>query len=89
MQIESRHDAGFAKGAIVWNPKVVSGAATFPGTRVFVQTLHDYLAEGRSLDEFLVDYPSVSRQMALAALKVVFEHAIGTPNESRRQCIGG
>ena len=82
MRIQSSRDTSFARGAIVWNPKVVSGAAAFPGTRVFVQTLHDYLAEGRSLDEFLVDYPSVSRQMALAALKVVFEHAIGGVDES-------
>jgi uncharacterized protein (DUF433 family) len=43
----------------------------FIGTRVPVRTLLDYLEAGDSLDEFLEDFPSVSREQAVAALRLV------------------
>jgi uncharacterized protein (DUF433 family) len=46
--------------------EVMSGAVVFAGTRVPVQTLIDYLEEGGSLDEFLDDFPTVSREHAVA-----------------------
>lgn len=39
----------------------------FVGTRVPVKTLHDYLAAGDPLDDFLNDFPSVTREQAIAA----------------------
>ena len=46
----------------VWrHPNRVSGALCFRGTRVPVETLVNYLQRGRSLDAFLVDFPSVPR----------------------------
>jgi len=49
-------------------PEVMSGAPVFAGTRVPVQTIIDYLAGGHSLEEFLDDFPTVSRDQALGLL---------------------
>lgn len=49
----------------------MSGTPVFRGTRVPFQTLLDYLEGGETLDEFLDDFPTVTREMAIAAL----EHA--------------
>ena len=51
------------------NPEVLGGTPVFAGTRVPVQTLIDYLEAGDRLDEFLEDFPSVSRELAVAALE--------------------
>ena len=48
------------------NPGILGGAVVFRGTRVPVQTLVDYLADGYSLDEFLEFFPSVAREDAEA-----------------------
>lgn len=47
----------------------MSGAAVFAETRVPVKTLFDYVEAGDSLDEFLRDFPSVSRRQALRVLR--------------------
>jgi len=54
---------------IVKNPAVLSGEAVFRGTRVPFKALTDYLEGGESLDEFLKQYPSVTRAAAIAALE--------------------
>lgn len=50
------------------DPDVLGGALVFAGTRVTVQTLFDYL-ERSSLQEFLEDFPTVTREQALSVLK--------------------
>jgi uncharacterized protein (DUF433 family) len=45
------------------------GTPCLTGTRVPFQTLLDYLEGGNSLDEFLEDFPGVSRDLAVAALQ--------------------
>ena len=55
---------------ITTSPDRLSGTPVFAGTRVPVQTLVDYLEAGDSLDNFLVDFPSVSREHAIAVLEV-------------------
>lgn len=55
------------------SPDVMSGAPVFAGTRVPVQTIVDYLAGGHPLDEFLDDFPTVSREQALDLLRRVKE----------------
>ena len=47
---------------------VLSGTPVFKGTRVPVQTLIDYLEASASLDDFLTDFPTVSRKQALVVL---------------------
>lgn len=64
---------------ITRSDKVMSGTVVFAGTRVPVQTLLDYLQEGDTLDLFLEDFPTVSREHAVAVLELakesVLEHA--------------
>jgi uncharacterized protein (DUF433 family) len=55
---------------ITRNPNIMSGVPCFADTRVPLQNLFDYLERGGSgLDEFLEDFPSVTREMAIAALE--------------------
>ena len=51
------------------DPEIMSGALCFKGTRVPVQNLFDYLEGTSALEEFLVDFPSVSREAAVAVLE--------------------
>lgn len=51
------------------DPEIMSGALCFTGTRVPVQTLFDYLEGSSSLEEFLEDFPSVSRERAVAVIE--------------------
>ncbi len=53
---------------ITTSPDRLSGTPVFAGTRVPVQTLMEYIEGGDSLDDFLADFPSVSREHALAVL---------------------
>ena len=53
---------------ITVDPEIMSGAPVFEGTRVPVDALLNNLADGVSLDEFLENFPTVSREQALAIL---------------------
>ena len=55
------------------NPEIHHGDPVFSGTRVPVQTLVDCLIDGYDLDEFLDDFPTVSREQALQALELLRE----------------
>ncbi len=57
-------------GVIVKDPKVLGGTPVFRGTRVPFQALLDYLEAGQSLDEFLDDFPTVTREAAISALEL-------------------
>lgn len=50
--------------------RLLGGIAVFRGTRVPVQALIDYLEAGDRLDDFLADYPTVTRDQAVAALEL-------------------
>jgi uncharacterized protein (DUF433 family) len=54
---------------IVIDPEVMSGTPCFRGTRVPFKNLIDYLGGGHSLGEFLRQFPSVTREMAVQALE--------------------
>ena len=54
---------------IIRDPEILSGIPVFAGTRVPAQNLIDYLAHGRSVDEFLDDFPTVRREQIIAALE--------------------
>ncbi len=55
------------------DPEVMSGALCFTGTRVPVKNLFDYLEGASSLDDFLEDFPSISREKAVAVLEAARE----------------
>jgi uncharacterized protein (DUF433 family) len=61
--------AANSQSAIIRDPEILSGEPVFRGTRVPFQTLLDYLEAGDTLDEFLEQYPGVSREQAIAALE--------------------
>ena len=54
---------------IIRNPEIMSGAPCFKGTRVLVQNLFDYLEGSSSLEDFMEDFPSVSKEAAIAVLE--------------------
>jgi len=58
---------------IASDPEVQGGAVVFAGTRVPLKNLIDYLEAGDSLEEFLDDFPSVTREQAVAALELAKE----------------
>jgi uncharacterized protein (DUF433 family) len=51
------------------DPEIHSGTPVFTGTRVPIKTLFDHLEAGDSLEIFLEDFPSVSRELAVAVLE--------------------
>ncbi len=67
---------------ITISPEYLSGAPVFTGTRVPVQALFDYIEGGDPLDEFLDDFPDVSREHAIAVLELARAAAIA---ESSKQ----
>jgi uncharacterized protein (DUF433 family) len=54
---------------IVTDPEVMGGTPVFAGTRVPMRILFEHLEAGDSLDVFLEDFPTVSRELAIAALE--------------------
>lgn len=58
-----------ASGLVVSDPGILGGRPVFRGTRLPVQALFDYLADGLSLDYFLETFPSVTREHATAILR--------------------
>jgi len=57
-------------GYVSIDPEVMSGTPVFAGTRVPVQNLFDYIEGGDDLSEFLDDFPSVSKEAAIAILEM-------------------
>jgi len=51
------------------DPDILGGTPVFRGTRVPFQALLDYVEGGHTLDEFLSDFPTVSRDLAVQALE--------------------
>jgi uncharacterized protein (DUF433 family) len=58
-----------AEAAVHSDTGIMGGTPVFVGTRVPFQTLLDYLEAGDPLSEFLEDFPTVSRDLAVAALE--------------------
>jgi uncharacterized protein (DUF433 family) len=55
--------------AIITDPEILGGEPVFRGTRVPFKVLTDYLLGGDTLDQFLAEYPSVTRELATAAIE--------------------
>ncbi len=64
-----RNPKGSSSLPITIDPNIVSGTPVFRGTRVPVQTLFDYIADGYTLVEFLDNFPTVKRGDALLVLE--------------------
>jgi len=57
-------------GAISIDPETMGGTPVFIGTRVPIQTLFDYIEGGDSVDEFLDDYPTVTKDLVVQVLEL-------------------
>ena len=56
-------------GVIIRDPDILDGEPLFRGTRVPFRVLTDYLEGGDTVDQFLEQYPSVTRDLAIAAIE--------------------
>ena len=61
--------ATVSENVIIKDPNILGGEPVFRGTRVPFKVLTDYLEGGDTLDQFLEQYPSVSRELAVTAIE--------------------
>jgi uncharacterized protein (DUF433 family) len=66
------------------DPEILSGTPVFVGTRVPAQSLFDYLEGGDTLDDFLQQFPSVTRAQAVAALDLARDALLAPDRSSAR-----
>ncbi len=64
------------------NAEILGGTPVFAGTRVPVRILIEYLEAGDRLDDFLENYPTVSRNQAIGVLERAKEALTSKPNEA-------
>lgn len=57
-------------GQVSIDPEIMSGTPVFAGTRVPIKNLFDYIEGGEDLAEFLDDFPSISKDTAVAVLEM-------------------
>ena len=62
-------EATVPNSVIIKDPEVLGGTPVFANTRVPFDALLDYVEGGKTLDEFLDDFPTVTREAAIAALE--------------------
>lgn len=58
------------KDYISIDPEIMGGQAVFRGTRVTIEALFDHLENGITLDDFLADFPTVSKEAAVAVIEI-------------------
>jgi uncharacterized protein (DUF433 family) len=66
-------EAAMDSSLVKRDPEIMSGTLCFAGTRVPVKNLFDYLEGSSTLEEFLQDFPSVTRERAVAVLEAARE----------------
>ncbi|MDR1010648.1 MAG: DUF433 domain-containing protein [Opitutaceae bacterium] len=69
---------GTKSSVVKIDPEIMSGTPCFAGTRVPVRALLDYIEGGETLDDFLDQYPSVSREQVIAYLEESGELMLAT-----------
>jgi uncharacterized protein (DUF433 family) len=82
-QVDARYDdramtdmSNIRQQVVHSDPEILGGMPVFVGTRVPVKNLLDYLKAGDSLEEFLTDFPTVTREQAEAAIQLAGEMLI-------------
>ena len=65
------------------DPEILGGTPVFVGTRVPLRNLIDYFEEGYTLNEFLDDFPSVSREQVVTVLEAAHEALTGSGRAAR------
>jgi len=64
---------------IIKDREILGGTPVFRGTRVPVQALFDYLEGGETLEDFLEGFPTVTRELAVAALEEAKQLLLARP----------
>ena len=72
-----------ARPVIHSDPAILGGTPVFRGTRVPFQALLDYLEGSHTLDEFLDDFPTVSRALAVQALEQARDRLVADARAAR------
>lgn len=72
-----------ARPVIRTDPDILGGIPVFRGTRVPFQALLDYLEGGHTLDQFLDDFPTVSRAVAVQALEQAKDRLVADARAAR------
>ncbi len=72
-----------ARPVIHSDPDILGGTPVFRGTRVPFQALLDYLEGSHTLDEFLDDFPTVSRALAVQALEQARDRLVADARAAR------
>ena len=73
---------GMQASVVHSDPGILGGTPVFVGTRVPLRNLIDYLEGGYSLDEFLDDFPTVSRDQVVAVLDAVHDALIASAHSA-------
>ena len=71
-----------ADEVIYRSPEVQGGMPVFRGTRVPVRTLIDYLENGDRLEDFLEEFPTVTREQAIQVMELASEAILKLGNEA-------
>ena len=71
-----------ARQIVQRSSKILGGTPVFAGTRVPIQTLLDYIEAGERLDDFLDEFPTVTREKAVAFLELAKEAAVAQASPS-------
>jgi len=61
------------------NPNIMSGTPCFAGTRVPVKGLFDWLEDNYTIDQFLENFPSVTREQVQAVLELASQKLLAIP----------
>ena len=70
---DPRYPRRVANKVVHSDPEIMSGEPVFVGTRVPVYNLFDFLQAGDTLEKFLDEFPSVTKEQAIAALEIAKE----------------
>lgn len=73
MQEKSHADIMQSSDIIIRDQTILGGDPVFRGTRVPLRALLDYLESGQTLDEFLDDFPTVTKSAAVEALELAMQ----------------
>ena len=71
------------KAVVHSDPDILDGIPVFVGTRVPLQNLFDYLEAGDRIDDFIDDFPSVTREQVIAALASARSALVDSAGSSR------
>jgi len=59
------------------SPDILASTPVFRGTRVPVRSLLEYLEDGQRVEDFLQDFPTVSREQAIGVLELAADLVVG------------